>query len=198
MINPRNWYRSLPGYARERRICIQPRPSRACRKKRLKKGKGFFAWPRGKEPDCNSLRYYTRSLNSQQPPPPKLVSFAIIYEHSLLTKYTERSWEYMFLKESTISLNSLLSIYLFLYRRWFGYRSHRMRSRLPQWDSLPKARLWWRNLGRCSSRGQTKLGTAGFGPISLHWTGNQRSSEWQSEIRCLTQKIMITWCNAIN
>ena len=43
---------------------MQPRPSRACRKRRLKKGKGFFAWPRGKESDCNSLRYYTRSLNS--------------------------------------------------------------------------------------------------------------------------------------
>ena len=45
----------------------QPRPSRACRKMRLKKGKGFFAWPQGKEPDYNSLRYYTRSLNFQQP-----------------------------------------------------------------------------------------------------------------------------------
>ena len=30
----------------------------------LKKGKGFFAWLRGKEPDCNNLRYYTRSINS--------------------------------------------------------------------------------------------------------------------------------------
>ena len=61
---------NFPGYAREQRICLQPSPSRVCRKKRLKKGKGFFAWPQGKEPDCNSLRYYTRSLNFQQPPPP--------------------------------------------------------------------------------------------------------------------------------
>ena len=39
---------NFPGYAREQRICIQPSPSRACRKKRLKKGKGFFAWPQAK------------------------------------------------------------------------------------------------------------------------------------------------------
>ena len=64
----------FPEYAREQRICIQPSPSRASRKKRLKKGKGFFAWPRGKEPDCNSLWYYTRSLNSQQPPPPHILA----------------------------------------------------------------------------------------------------------------------------
>ena len=60
---------AFPEYAREQKICIQPRPSRASRKRRLKKGKGSCAWPRGKEPDCsNSLWYYTRSLNSQQPP----------------------------------------------------------------------------------------------------------------------------------
>ena len=33
----------FPEYAREQRICIQPRPSRASRKRRLKRGKGFFA-----------------------------------------------------------------------------------------------------------------------------------------------------------
>ena len=32
-----------PEYAQEQRICIQPRPSQAYRKGRLKKGKGFFA-----------------------------------------------------------------------------------------------------------------------------------------------------------
>ena len=33
----------FPEYAREQRICLQPRPSRASRKKQLKRGKGFFA-----------------------------------------------------------------------------------------------------------------------------------------------------------
>ena len=48
-------------------ICIQLKPSRssrACRKRRLKKGRGFFAWPRGKESDCNSLCYSHTVLKS--------------------------------------------------------------------------------------------------------------------------------------
>ena len=71
----------LPGYAREQRICIQPSPSRACRKRRLKKGKGFLAWPRGKESDCNSLRYYMRSQNSRKPLPlPGLKTDPIVHQ----------------------------------------------------------------------------------------------------------------------
>src|SRR5271163_1707957 len=56
-----------PLQAGEQRIGLQPRAPRACRKRRLKKGERFFAWPRGTEPDCNSLCYYTRSLNSKPP-----------------------------------------------------------------------------------------------------------------------------------
>ena len=33
----------IPEQARGQRICLQPRPSRAIRKRRLKRGKGFFA-----------------------------------------------------------------------------------------------------------------------------------------------------------
>ena len=62
--------------AGQRSIRLQPRPSRACRKRRLKNGKGFFARPRGKESDCNSLCSYTRSLNSQQPPPKSSTSIS--------------------------------------------------------------------------------------------------------------------------
>ena len=51
-------------YAREQRICIQPRHSRgsSC-KRRLKRGRGSLLRSLSKEPDCNSLCYYTRSLN---------------------------------------------------------------------------------------------------------------------------------------
>ena len=55
----------IKGWKVTRGVCfldkhVQPRHSRACRKRWLKKEKEFFAWPRDKEPDCNSLLYYTR------------------------------------------------------------------------------------------------------------------------------------------
>ena len=57
-------FRSLrPEYAREQRICIQPRPSRASRKRRLKRGRGSLLRSLSKESECNSLCHYTRSLN---------------------------------------------------------------------------------------------------------------------------------------
>ena len=47
------------------------------------KGKEFFTWPRGKEPDCNSL-YYIRSLNSSKLPPPCIMLSYIL--SSYITK----------------------------------------------------------------------------------------------------------------
>ena len=51
------------------RISPPPRAPRASRKRRLKRGERFYAGGAkpvgGIEPDCNSLRYYTRSLNSK-------------------------------------------------------------------------------------------------------------------------------------
>ena len=59
---------SSPERAREQRICLQPRPSRACLKRCLENFNRFFAWPRGNESSCNILRCYTRSLNTSKTP----------------------------------------------------------------------------------------------------------------------------------